>query len=51
MSKYECVNRARNLNQQAISYRLSGEKRQLNWVADACKRRDEYMLQARTAQA
>jgi hypothetical protein len=50
MSKNECVQRARNLNQQAIGYRLSGTKRQLDWAADACKRRDEFMQQARTAQ-
>ncbi|BGE57703.1 TPA: hypothetical protein NI771_004918 [Pseudomonas aeruginosa] len=51
MSKNECVQRARNLNQQAIGYRLSGTKRTLEWAAGACKRRDEYMQQARAAQA
>ncbi|MDY1103314.1 hypothetical protein [Pseudomonas aeruginosa] len=50
MSKNECVQRARSLSQQAISYRLSGTKRQLQWAADACKRRDEYMQQARAAE-
>jgi hypothetical protein len=47
MSKAECVKRARNLNHQAIGYRVSNEKRQLKIAAELCERRDEFMKQAR----
>ncbi|WP_274644142.1 hypothetical protein [Pseudomonas serbica] len=49
MSKEECVQRARNLNHQAIGYRISGEKRQLKIAAEFRMRRDEFMKQARAA--
>lgn len=47
LSKSELVRRARNLNQQAIGYRLSGEKGQMLWASDMCKRRDEFIRRAR----
>lgn len=40
----ECVRRARNLNQQAVSYRLGGQKKRAN---ELTKRRDQYMSAAR----
>lgn len=49
MSKEECVQRARNLNHQAIGYRVSKEKRQLKIAAELCERRDEFIRQARAA--
>ena len=47
LSKSELVRRARNLNQQAIGYRQSGDKGQLMWAADMFKRRDEFIRRAR----
>ncbi|WP_338924531.1 hypothetical protein V0M98_33490 (plasmid) [Pseudomonas silesiensis] len=49
MSKAECVQRARNLNHQAIGYRMSGQKRLLKLAVEFCGRRDEFMKQARAA--
>ncbi len=40
----ECVRRARNLNQQAISYRLGGQKKRAD---ELTMRRDQYMSAAR----
>lgn len=41
------VRRARNLNQQAIGYRVSGGKYQRDLALQAVSRRDFYMGQAR----
>lgn len=49
MSKAECVQRARNLNQQAIGYRMSGQKRLIKLAVEFCERRDELIAQARAA--
>lgn len=46
-SKTELVRRARNLNQQAIGYRLSGVSAQKLWAKEMCSRRDEFMRRAR----
>lgn len=49
MSKAECVQRARNLNHQAIGYRISGQKRLIKLAAEFCERRDEFIALARAA--
>jgi hypothetical protein len=44
LTKAHCVRRARNLNQQAIAYRLCGK---LKWARDLVKKRKQYMAAAR----
>ena len=44
LTKSECVRRARNINQQAITWRACGKKA---WARDAFKKRDHYMSAAR----
>ena len=44
LTKAECVRRARNLNQQGVSYRSSGKKA---WARDLFQKRRQYMAAAR----
>ena len=44
LTKRECVRRARNLNQQAVSYRLGG---QMKWARELVQKRKQYMAAAR----
>lgn len=44
LTKSECVRRARNLNQQAVSYRLSGQEGRYR---DLMQKREHYMIAAR----
>ncbi len=44
LTKSECVRRARNLNQQAITWRECGKK---EWAREAFAKRRQYMQAAR----
>ncbi len=44
LTKSECVRRARNLNQQAIAYRVGGKQ---SWACELVKKRKQYMAAAR----
>jgi len=44
LTKSECVRRARNLNQQAVSYRLGGKPK---WARELIQKRKQYMAAAR----
>ena len=44
LTKSECVRHARNLNQQAVSYRQAG---QTKWAPELLQKRKQYMAAAR----
>lgn len=44
LTKEECVRRARNLNQQAIAYRMCGMGK---WANELFRMRGKYMMAAR----